>query len=192
MTLLEQIVSILTSAQYKRLSRPFLISSLSYDFSAALIAGERALDLVLMVDLFEQPDEKSIIQNVASLARALDVAQSRRPMTTIIIGGELTAAALETLGRTSRVLAIGIPPEDGAEQYLRDWLAVLLPLPKFDTLSSIADWKAKLDSDLGDVAAERTAKHFIDSATKGQQAVEQSLKTEILDIVRTPMGENTP
>lgn len=102
MTILEQVISILIEAGYRELPKPFSVASLSFEFAAALVARVRALDLIVVVDMNTQSDERRLVQNVQSLARALDVMRSRRPLTVVLAGASPTLATLEALKRYAK------------------------------------------------------------------------------------------
>jgi hypothetical protein len=102
------------------------VGSLSFDFAAVLTA-ERSLDLVVIIDTLEQPPER-IHDTLESLGRALDRLSSRRPITAVLIGPTPRQTAVEGLARSARVLVVGAPTGENADQTIREALAVLLPL----------------------------------------------------------------
>ena len=125
---------------------PLTVSKVPYEFAAALTGGERSLDLVIVVDLvLMDKNEPRLVQKLQSLSRALDLAESRRSVTAVLVGVAVSAETTEALGQVCRVLSVGLPPSDQEEQYLSDWLAVLLPLPDFDAANTVADWESEID-----------------------------------------------
>jgi hypothetical protein len=185
----ERIISILTGAGYRQLSKPFSISSLSFDFAGALVANQRALDLIIVIDLITERDEQRLVQKVQSLGRALDLMQSRRSLTTVIVGSELSTSALESLSKVCRVLAVGSPPEDGIERYLHDWLAILLPLPAIGEVSSLADWRAELSLKLGETKEDVVARTLVEAANRSAKSVEVAFGTLVRKEIRPTLEE---
>jgi hypothetical protein len=104
MTTLERVLSILLEAGYRELPKPLSVASLTFDFAAALIARERALDLIVVVNMDTERDERRLVQNVQSLGRALDLMRSRRPLTVILVGTLPNPDIISSLKRVCRVL----------------------------------------------------------------------------------------
>ena len=123
----ERVTSTLVSAGYRQLAGPVVVSSVPFSFSAVLVAGERALDLVVVVDTLEESD-KRLRQKLEGLARGLDLTQSRRPITVVLVGPEPPPSTIDAISRVARVLVVGTLVGSHAEERLRDILAVLLPL----------------------------------------------------------------
>jgi len=126
-TPIEGVVEILTGSGYRRLSSPLLIAGLSFDFPAALIGENPSPDLVLVADTAFESDTR-ILRKVEGVARALDVARSRRPLTAILVGPRPSATVLDAMTKVCRVLPTGVIRPDDTSGLLQNWLAVLLPL----------------------------------------------------------------
>lgn len=126
-TPIEGVVEILTGSGYRRLSSPLSIAGLSFEFPAALIGENPSPDLVLVADTAFEPDTR-ILRKVEGVARALDVARSKRPLTAILVGPRPTAAVLDAMTKVCRVLPTGVIRPDDTSGLLQNWLAVLLPL----------------------------------------------------------------
>jgi hypothetical protein len=188
MTLVDHVRSILISAGYKELPRPFSVGGLPFEFSSALVAQEKSLDLIVVVDLSTDSDQR-FVQKIRALARALDLAKSRRPLTAVLVGAECDEGTIESVSPVCRVLPIGIPTESIVEQVIRDWLAVLLPLPELGELSGIADWEtelaAQLPSEIGSLEGYKAA------ANRSAEAVEAELASLIKAQVTPALQENT-
>ena len=179
MTTLERVISVLTGAGYRELAKPLSVASLPFDFAATLIARERALDLIVVVDMDAEKDERRLVQNVQSLARALDVMRSRRPLTVVLVGALPNPATLGALKRVCRVLTVGVPTGPSAEQALRDALAVLLPLPHLDEMSALANWRSELDAQLPDRDKRGLINSLLPAADKGAGAVEKEFAAQL-------------
>lgn len=126
-TPIEGVVEILTGSGYRRLSSPLSIAGLSFEFPAALIGENPSPDLVLVADTAFEADTR-ILRKVEGVARALDVARSKRPLTAILVGPRPTAAVLDAMTKVCRVLPTGVIRPDDTSGLLQNWLAVLLPL----------------------------------------------------------------
>ena len=126
-TPIEGVVEILTGSSYRRLSSPLSIAGLSFEFPAALIGDNPSPDLVLVADTAFEADTR-ILRKVEGVARALDVARSKRPLTAILVGPRPTAAVLDAMTKVCRVLPTGVIRPDDTSGLLQNWLAVLLPL----------------------------------------------------------------
>ena len=81
----ERVSALLTSAGYQQRTTPLKVGSLQFDVAAAFVGKPKSMDLVLIFDTAFQPIEK-IQRTVLSIARTLDVAKSRRSLTTILTG----------------------------------------------------------------------------------------------------------
>lgn len=126
-TPIEGVVEILTGSGYRRLSSPLSITGLSFEFPAALIGENPSPDLVLVADTAFESDTR-ILRKVEGVARALDVARSKRPLTAILVGPRPTASVLDAMTKVCRVLPTGVIRPDDTSGLLQNWLAVLLPL----------------------------------------------------------------
>lgn len=120
----ERVVDLLREGSYERLPQPVAVASIPFEFSAVLVASS-SLDLVLVVDTITDTDVASIRARVEGVSRALDLVESRRPLTVVLVGPEPTPELLLALTRVARVLIAGVPSD---ERELREALAVLLPL----------------------------------------------------------------
>lgn len=183
MTTAERVRDILTSSGYRELPQPLHIGALPFEFAHALVAEERALDLVIVADLASEKDERRLVQKVHSLARALDVMGSRRPLTTVLASGQPSLQTLDALSRVCRALPVGAPTGPSAEQTLRDWLAVLLPLPALDPISALADWRAEMAGNLSKTMSQDELARVVQAAEGGKAHVENYLAEQIASIV---------
>lgn len=120
---LEMVVTILEREGYQRLQKPLSIAGTEFDFEAAVRGTERSHDLVLVSTY--HVSALRLRRLLAGLARSLDLAQSRRPITLIVVG-EFTSADKEDLERHARVLHIDAPAPSEAQ--VERAIAVLLPL----------------------------------------------------------------
>lgn len=175
-----RITSMLLEAGYRSASSPLMIGGLKFDFPAALVGTETSPDLILIADTaFEQ--EERLVTKLEGVARALDVAKSKRPLTVVIAGPRPSSANLEAMSRVCRVLPTGTVRDKDAEGSLRNWLAVLLPLrlpeahaPIANALEQLSKLGAGLDQEVADLVI---------PAKQGMQAVQLQLHQIIDDAV---------
>jgi len=174
------ITRLLLVAGYRSVSTPLVIGGLKFDFPAALVGTETSPDLILIADTaFEQ--EERLVAKLEGVARALDVARSKRPLTVVIAGPRPTSANLETMSRVCRVLPTGTVLDKDAEVSLQNWLAVLLPLrlpevhaPTTNVLEQFSKLGAGLDQEVA---------NLVIPAKQGTRAVQLQLHQIIDDAV---------
>ena len=189
MTTVERVLEILRQGGYRELPKPLMIGTMPFDFAHTLIAEERALDLIVVVDLAQESDDRRLVQKIHALARALDVMGSKRPMTTILASAQPGPTILQAIGRVCRVLPVGAPSGPKAEETLRDWLAVLLPLAEVEPVSALADWKTELRKHLPDSMPVAIVDHFLAAAEGDKESVEQTLAGLIREAVKETLEE---
>lgn len=175
-----RITTLLLDAGYRSVSVPLVIGGLKFDFPAALVGAETSPDLILVADTaFEQEDR--LVTKLEAVARALDVARSKRPLTVVVAGPRPSSANLETMSRVCRVLPTGTVLDKDAKGSLRNWLAVLLPLRLPEVHAPIADALEQL-SELGKGLDQEVADLVI-PAKQGAEAVQMHLHQIIDDAV---------
>ena len=136
--LVSGLVKRLEASGYQAISTPFKVSSVDFEFTAALRGTEgRGLDLVLIVDTATgehgDRDATKVRQRVEALSRALDITASRYVLTAILAGASLPGD-IDALSATCRVLTIehasldteGRPTSEMAAEALDDHIRVLL------------------------------------------------------------------
>lgn len=180
MTTAETVFEILTKeGGYRLLSRPLRIGSQAFDFAYALVAGGRANDLVIVIELTGASEDAQVTRSVLALTRALDVLGSKRSVTAVLTSGQADKDLVNSISRVCRVLPVGAPSGSMAEQMVRDWLAVLLPMKSPPPVEHLADWKASLKKQLEDTDYEPAVGRFVQLAEEGKEAVEAALAFEI-------------
>lgn len=132
-----RVVSILSEAGYRIVPMPMTVANVTFEFPAALIGTGHSQDLIIVMDLSADAEAR-IRQKIEALARALDVVQSRRPLTLVLTDRRPSQPTLEALTRVCRVLPMKAVPSE-SDQVLRDKLAVLLPLDIVGIAKTIAD-----------------------------------------------------
>lgn len=153
-TPVDGVIEVLSQAGYRLLPHPLAIAGLLFDLPAALIGENPSPDLVIVADTALEP-ERNVLRKIEGVARALDVARSRRPLTAILVGPRPGAVTIDAMTKVCRVLPIGVMQQGAATSLLENWLAVLLPLhipePNNETAASvetIIDASADLDQQL--------------------------------------------
>ena len=184
-----RITSMLLEAGYRSVSTPLVVGGLKFDFPAALVGIEPSPDLILIADTaFEQ--EERLVSKLEGVARSLDVARSKRPLTVVIAGPRPSSANLEAMSRVCRVLPTGTVLDKDTEGSLRNWLAVLLPLrlpeahaPIADALEQLSKLGAGLDQEVADL---------VNPAKQGTRAVQMQLHKIIDAAVADTNEDGTP
>lgn len=180
MTTAETVFEILTQeGGYRPLGKSIKIGSQSFDFTYVLVAGVRANDLVIVIELTGASDDAQITRSVLAFTRALDVLGSRRSVTAVLTSGQADTDLVNSINRVCRVLPVGAPSGPMAEELLRDWLAVLLPLKSPTPVVHLADWKAGLEKQLEYTNEENAVGRFMQLAEEGKESVEAALALEI-------------
>jgi hypothetical protein len=119
----ELVMALLERGGYQRLPKPLTVAGMEFDFEAAARGTQRSHDLVLVTtDRLPAPRLQRL---VAGLARSLDLAQSKRPVTLVMVG-EFSAIDRRELERHARVLQVESSASSQAE--VERAIAVLLPL----------------------------------------------------------------
>ncbi|MGE4339438.1 MAG: hypothetical protein AB7E55_26230 [Pigmentiphaga sp.] len=169
---------------YRVLPRPFKIGSQSFDFTHALIAGERANDLVIVVELKGGTADDLVTRRLLALTRALDVLHSKRPVTVVLTTGQPSSGAVKSISRVCRVLTVGNPAGPHAVEAIRDWLAVLLPLMQPAAADVRLDWETDLRRVASATAGGALMEALIMAAPQGHESVERVLANCINGTVR--------
>lgn len=171
MTTVDVVLALLESAQYEVLPRPLVVAGSKFDFDAAARGTGTSHDLVVVADA--GTDGRRLTRLISGLNRALDQAQSRQPVSLVLIGAGQNGHLATELERHARVLTLDSTELD--EDGIRRAIAVLLPLtlPSASALSGnpLEEVASKLGVSL-------TAEHqqFIDAAQLGQAEVEKTLR----------------
>jgi len=172
-TPVERVVSILVEAKYKRISTPLAVAGMSFDFPAVLIGAVRSPDLIVVVDAAMEGEER-IRQKVEGLARALDVMNSRRPLTLIITGPRPRGPTLDSLSRVCRVLSAGDASDAPA---LKDAVSVLLPL-------AIPDPEEELEEGLAPSSDQQDA--VVDALLAEAPGGAEAVKARLFELIDEP------
>lgn len=177
MTSVQDVLSVLEQAGFERLPKPLTVVGTEFDFEAAASGTRTSHDLVLVAT--DRVPRKRLQRLVAGLARSLDLAASRRPVSLVLIG-ETTSADRMELERYARVLPIASATPDIAE--IEDAVAVLLPLtlPNAELVHGHDPINEVMNA-LG--PANTTSDHIalITAAADGTDAVREALRRYVND-----------
>lgn len=184
----EQVVTYLTALGHQLLPEPLVISGLKFAFPAVLSGPERSSDLVIVVDTAVEMPNEALVRQILAVARALDVARQKNPITTIVVGPRPKPDQISEMMSISRVLALGPLPanEVEAEKVLKNWLAVLTPLPEIDFDERSADPLEELRASAGDVRED--VRSILEEVDGGVRAVAKRMN-ELIECDLAPIQE---
>lgn len=169
----DRVVDILVNeGGYRELPRPFKVGSISFEFTHALVAGDRANDLVIVIDVKGDTADDAVTRKVLALTRALDVMHSRRSVTAVLTSGQPRSETIQSISKVCRVLPVGAPGGPDATDAVRDWLSVLLPLTEPSGVDTLLDWEGDLRKAAPEAAKGALMDALIGAAPQGQKAVE--------------------
>ncbi|CAN7761385.1 hypothetical protein LJR296_006978 [Cupriavidus necator] len=175
---------------YRELPKPFKIGSIPFDFTHALVAGDRANDLVIVIELKGDTVDDGVTRKVLALTRALDVIQSRRPVTAVLTSGQPRAETVQLMSKVCRVLPIGAPTGPDANRAIRDWLSALLPLKQQPAAETFFDWQADLTAAATASAEGEFMDALIIAAPQGTEAVASVLSDAITQHVDAALDDD--
>lgn len=184
----ERVVVFLGGAGFRKLPSPLLIRQSRFEFAAVMMGPDHSSDIVLVSDTVNAKDTE-IVRKIQGVARALDLARSRNPLTSVLVGPRPTADNLTKLMQVCRVLPVGTIPldEEESEKHLSNWLAVLTPLDHIDTEGVVADPMAELISRIGDLSPEVQA--LCGHAAAGSVAVEGAVNSILAEKLRPALED---
>lgn len=84
-TPVDRVAHFLASAGFRRLPVPLEVAGLKFDFPVAFVGSAPSPDLIVIADTAFD-NEQRILKRIEGLARALDVVQSKRPLTIVVAG----------------------------------------------------------------------------------------------------------
>lgn len=172
MTSVQEVLAVLENAGFERLPKPLTVVGTEFDFEAAASGTHTSHDLVLVAT--DQVPRKRLQRLVAGLARSLDLAASRRPVSLVLIGGVAASDRME-LERYARVLPIASTTPDVAE--IEKAVAVLLPLKLPNTeLVNGSDPVNEVMAALGPLKTTPDHIALIKAAADGPDAVREAFR----------------
>jgi hypothetical protein len=176
----DRIVSILEASKaFRRVPTPIKIGNVPFEFSAVLLGRDKNPDLVVIVDTINE-DIRRTRQKIGGLGRAMDVVESRRPVTAILTGPRPDEDALEAISRICRVLPVGTLTGLKDDKMLEDWLSVLLPLSLPSQAGIAADPIGEMTRLLPDSLDSTLIKSVVEAGPRGAKAVQHELQRRLL------------
>jgi hypothetical protein len=186
----ERVVDILVGeGGYRELPNPFKVGSIPFEFTHALVAGDKANDLVIVIELKGDTADDAVIRKVLALTRALDVMRSKRPVTAVLTSGQARSETVQTITNVCRVLPVGAPSGPDALNTLRDWLSVLLPLKESVVVNTTLDWEGDLRRAVPNPTKNALIDKLVGAAPHGEMAVEGVLARAIVNSVEPSLQE---
>ena len=180
-TSVDRVAEVLSKAGYRRLPIPLDIAGLKFDVPAAFVGAKPSPDLILVEDVAFK-DEKRILRKIEGIARAMDVVQSKRPLTVVLAGPRPRSSTLDAMSRVCRVLPIGMIADEDPDKAFRNWLSILMPLKLPKPNISIADSMIEIASRFEDIPAEVT--ELVELARMGAGAVQ----TRLYELISEPLS----
>lgn len=175
---ISQVVNHLIAHGYRQLPAPLMISGMQFRFPAVLVGPENTNDLVLVADTAETEDNDTIVRQVLSVGRALDIARKTNPLTTIIVGPRPSQSAISEMMSACRVLPIGAVTPKDADATVTNWLAVLTPLVAHED-SITADPLIELQREVANLRADIFA--ITEVANRGEKCVVNAINSIIIE-----------
>lgn len=175
-----KIIELLTSAGFKELVTPLEIAGIKFEFPAALLGTGPSPDLIVVCDTAFEPEER-VRNKIQSIARALDVMKSKRPLTAILAGPRPRTATLDAMSKVCRVLPIGVAVDGDEEATLRNWLAVLMPLQLPQTADATGDPMVELLKQIG--TPDPHTQKLLEATSQGSEQV----RTVLCNLVEEPL-----
>jgi hypothetical protein len=168
----QEILAVLERGGFERLPKPLTVAGTEFDFEAAARGTRNSHDLVLIAT--GQIPPRRLQRLVAGLARSLDLAASRRPMSLVLIGG-VNADDRARLERFARVLPIASSTPSASE--IEGAVAVLLPLnlPNAELVHG-NDPVNEVFAELGPSRATPEYIGLVKAAAGGPEAVREELR----------------
>lgn len=173
MRAVQDVLSVLERAGFERLPKPLTIVGTEFEFEAAARGGNASHDLVLIAT--DKLRGSRLQRLVSGLARSLDIAASRRPVSIVLIGGVASSDRIE-LERFARILPISSPNPDLLE--IESAIAVLLPLdlPNASLVHGSSDPVNEVMAVLGPSKANSEHIGLIRASADGALAVREALR----------------
>ncbi|MBB4659599.1 hypothetical protein GGQ59_002136 [Parvularcula dongshanensis] len=181
-------MAFLANAGFHELPLPLVIRQSTFEFAAVMMGPGDASDIVLIADTVDARDA-DVVRRIQGVARALDLARSRNPLTCVLVGPRPHPDHLSRLMQVCRVLPVGTIPsgEEHSEEHLSNWLAVLTPLDQIDTEGAVADPMAELMSRIDDLTPDVQA--LCENVPNGPSAVEAAVNELLTKSLSAAWGD---
>jgi hypothetical protein len=173
---IDRVIDLLSGAGYRRIEGPVSIASIPFEFDATLV-GSDSLDLVLVVDLISKKDPAIVRRQIEGMASALDLVQSRRSLTVVLLGPPPPLDVIHRLSKVARVLTVGSPVGPDADAELIDAVAVLLPLKINQDSGQLLESGLVARRELAVRFGDEISRGLLDAAAEGADQVHDTMTT---------------
>jgi len=183
----ETVLSVLESAGFSRLPTPLVVSGSVFAFDAAARGTVASHDLVVVARALNS--SRRLVRLLSGLNRTLDQAESRRPVSLVLLGSaSIQRPMLTELEQEARVFIIDA--EEPTAEKVSHAIAVLMPLTLPLTGNQEREPLAEVTEILG---SKLTNEHevLIESAKTGPEEVEDALRRYVEAAVN-PHRKNGP
>lgn len=172
MSAVQDVLELLERAGFARLPKPLMVVGTEFDFEAAARGTTNSHDLVVVAT--DRLEPRRLQRLVAGLARSLDLAASRRPVSLVLVG-DVAASDRADLERYARVLPIGSRAPN--RQEIEEAISVLLPLdlPEVELMHG-TDPINEVAAAIGPSKLSREHLKLIRASGGGPEAVRAALK----------------
>ena len=174
------VTTLLIGAGYTPLEQPIIVGGIPFE-STAILAKDSWLELVVVVDTVLEDDTVALNANIYGLARALDLVESRRALTVVLVGPSESQTLDGELKDVARVLSVPSGAGDGTDSTLRHALAVLLPLDLVAaTDEPIVSWSSVRES-LRDKYSGSEIEPIFKAIPRGPDRVRTALRDALIE-----------
>jgi hypothetical protein len=180
---IDRVTRVLEGAGYHELEQPIIIGGIPFE-AAAILAKDKWLELITVIDTVLDADAAALRARIEGLARALDLVESRRALTVILVGPRPNQTLDGELKQVARVLSVPAGAE-AAESALTDALAVLLPLDLSSTGDeAVTSWPDVYEGLRAKYPAEEI-KPIFSAVTRGEAQVRSALHETLIEPLET-------
>lgn len=167
----ETVLDVLETVGFERLPKPLVVAGSTFDFDAAARGTGVSHDLVVVATNLQEP--RRLVRLLSGLSRTLDQAESRRPVSLVLLGEQLDGSTTADLERHARVLTI--ESGDPAPDQVLQAVAVLVPLALPSATSRGRDPLTEVAATLGS-ALSQEHRVLLDAAKVGPEEVRDTLR----------------
>lgn len=171
---------------FERLPKPLVVAGSTFEFDAAARGTGVSHDLVVVA--INPKDPRRLVRLLSGLSRTLDQAESRRPVSLVLLGDRLDGSTAADLGRHARVLTVenGDPEPD----QVRRAVAVLMPLTLPSATSRGQDPLSEVAETLGSALSDEH-RTLLEAAKVGPDEVRDTLRRYIEDAANGVSDDGT-
>lgn len=177
--MIEEIIDVLVTAGYARLSPTLQIGGATFSFGAILAAEEDDAALTIVADT-DQQDLRSLRKDFRAISLSLGRVRSRRPITLVVISEDSGSDLMRDLGLICRLIVVR--PGDEAHSALLPLLPLQLPEGAIGGRSAIAE----LRQELGELQNDPYVIDLMGACQRSSAVVEARSLEEVASATRDP------